>query len=140
VDEAIGLLILRLIAGGCLLLFMGSIAYYLIQEVRPISAVPVRGRLVVIASENSHPAAGDSLPLTPATTLGRSSTNTIQIDDRFASNEHARVVQRMGQWWLEDQQSSNGTQLNGSPVEEPVVLSAGDVISIGAVQLRLELD
>ncbi|HLA44605.1 MAG TPA: FHA domain-containing protein, partial [Aggregatilineales bacterium] len=100
----------------------------------------VRGHLVVIANETTSPAPGTTLPLAPATTLGRAPGNTIQIDDRFASNEHARVVQRLGRWWLEDQHSRNGTRLNGVPVEEPVVLSSGDVISIGSVDLRLELD
>ncbi len=35
---------------------------------------------------------------------------------------------------------SNGTLLNGYRVEEPIVLSAGDVISVGQVELKLELD
>jgi pSer/pThr/pTyr-binding forkhead associated (FHA) protein len=96
--------------------------------------------LVVVSNGESKPPSGATFPILSTTTLGRSTSNTIQIDDRYASGEHARLVQRMGRWWLEDQQSSNGTQLNGVLVEEPVVLTSGDVITIGSVQFRLELD
>jgi pSer/pThr/pTyr-binding forkhead associated (FHA) protein len=47
---------------------------------------------------------------------------------------------RSGQWWLEDRGSSNGTRLNGYRVEEPIVLSAGDIIGIGQLELKLELE
>lgn len=139
------MLILRLLAGASLLTFMAMIAYYLHRDYQLAAEntrarSEIRGRLVVIASTVKRPTYGDSLPLTSSTTLGRAPTNTIQIDDNYASNEHARVIWRWGQWWLEDQRSSNGTRLNGIPVEEPVILSAGDVIGIGSVQMRLELD
>lgn len=99
----------------------------------------VRGRLVVLANPTSYPPKGSILPLTASTTLGRSPANTIQVEDKYASNEHARVVWRLGQWWLEDQHSSNGTRVNDMPVTEPMVLSTGDIIAIGEVELRFEL-
>lgn len=145
VDEALILLGLRLLAAGALLAFIAAVVYYLRRDFALLSNQssaprPNIGRLVVVASEGEKPQIGERVPLSAATTLGRAETNSLQIDDRYASNQHARVVQRMGQWWLEDQKSSNGTQLNGVPIDEPVVLSSGDVISIGAVQLRLELE
>jgi len=78
--------------------------------------------------------------LRPLTSLGRAPTNTIVLDDTFCSHQHARVLRRDGQWWLEDQNSSNGTRLNGEPISEPVVLSSGDVIGIGQLELRVELE
>jgi hypothetical protein len=83
---------------------------------------------------------GTSFPLLPLTSLGRGPTNTIVLHDTFCSQEHALVTHRDGQWWLEDRLSSNGTLLNGESVTDPVVVSAGDVIGIGRVQLRVELD
>jgi FHA domain len=144
-SEDIILLLLRSLAGLSLLCFMGLLTYFLYRDQqRAAETIVARkrsyGRLVVVSNGASKPPFGTILPLLTATTFGRSPTNTIQIVDRFASGEHARVVQRMGQWWLEDQHSSNGTQLNGMPVEEPVVLSSGDVITVGSVQFRLELD
>lgn len=144
-DDSFILLGLRLLAGASLLAFMGSLIYFLRREMQLAaeqlqSQSRVRGRLVVLTSPTDHPAEGTILPLTHATSLGRSPINTIQIEDKYASNEHARVIWRLGQWWLEDQQSSNGTRINQLPVTEPTVLSTGDIIGIGEVQLRFELN
>lgn len=139
------ILVLRLLAGACLLLFMGSVGYFLQRDYRLAlqhmeTRAAVRGWVRVLANEGIQPPVGGRLPLAPATTLGRAATNTIPIDDGYASNEHALLVWRGGQWWLEDLNSSNGTLLNDTPLEEPTVLSAGDVITVGNVQLRLELE
>lgn len=100
-----------------------------------------RGRLVVIHSDDDDVALpGTAYPLLPLTSLGRGPANTIVLLDSFCSQEHAVVSWRSGQWWLEDRRSSNGTLLNGQIVIEPVVVSSGDVIGIGQVQLKLELD
>ncbi|MBZ0305087.1 MAG: FHA domain-containing protein [Anaerolineae bacterium] len=142
-DNALILLGLRLLAGASLLVFLGSVIYFLRRETRLYleqmqAQQRFRGRLVVISSPTESP--GTVLPLMVSTSLGRAPTNTIQIHDRYASNEHARVIWRLGQWWLEDQQSSNGTRVNNLPVTEPTVLATGDIIAIGEVQLRFELN
>lgn len=139
------LLLLRIAGGVSLLTFMGIVMVSLLRDYRMAAEQvtgrkQVRGRLLVVANETSHPQIGSRLPLVASTSLGRAAGNTIQVEDRFASGEHALVVQRMGQWWLEDRQSSNGTHLNGVLIKEPVVLSSGDIIGIGSVQLQLELD
>ncbi len=79
-------------------------------------------------------------PILPLTSLGRAPTNTIHLPDSFASNEHALIAYRSGNWWLEDRNSSNGTLLNGTRISEPVILSSGDLIGIGRITLRLQLE
>ena len=83
---------------------------------------------------------GETYPLLPLTSLGRSPTNTVPINDSFASSEHALVAFRNGQWWLEDRRSRNGTLLNDMPVTQPVVITDGDIIGIGKIKFRLELE
>lgn len=83
---------------------------------------------------------GARFPLLPLTTLGRAPTNTVVLNDTFCSQEHALIAQRGGQWWIEDRSSRNGTRLNGEFVTEPVVISSGDVIGIGRIALKLELE
>lgn len=83
---------------------------------------------------------GEDYPLLPLTSLGRSPTNTIPINDTFASSEHALVAMRNGQWWIEDRKSRNGTLLNDLPVTEPIVITHGDIIGIGTMKFRLELE
>ena len=141
------LLALRIASAGALLAFLGALFWLLWQDFRATtqaSSAERRGRLVVVAvDDNADELAalrGASWPLLPLTTLGRAPTNTIVLEDAFCSLEHAQIVWRGGQWWLEDRRSSNGTRLNDEPIHEPVVVSSGDVIGVGRVQLRLELD
>ncbi len=140
------LLALRLVAGGLLLAFLGAVFLMLWRDFRAATVAAGepsrrRGRLVVVGAEPGFATCvGTSFALLPLTALGRAPTNTIVLDDTFCSQEHALVTHRDGQWWLEDRDSSNGTRLNGEPVREPVVLSSGDVIGVGRLELRVELD
>lgn len=139
------LLALRLLASALLLLFFGIVILFLWRDLYVARAevetrTRQRGRLVIIGVEEGNLPIGKSYPLLPLTSLGRSPTNTVILEDSFASAEHALITLRDGQWWLEDRGSSNGTLLNGYLVEEPVVLSAGDIITIGRVTLKLELE
>ena len=87
---------------------------------------------------NNGLTAGTLLKLAPFTTIGRSESNAIIISDPYASAEHALILWRGGQWWLEDRDSRNGTLLNDIPVEEPLVVGQGDVIGIGQMQFKFE--
>ncbi|MCE7945948.1 MAG: FHA domain-containing protein [Chloroflexi bacterium CFX4] len=136
---------LRMFASLLLLTFFGAVMVMLWRDFRTASAevdtrTRKRGRLIVIGVEDGGTPSGKSYPLLPLTSLGRAPTNTVILEDSFASGEHALITLRDGQWWLEDRGSSNGTLLNGYLVEEPVVLSTGDVIAVGRIALKLELD
>jgi Nif-specific regulatory protein len=73
--------------------------------------------------------------------LGRSSRdNTIVLDDRHASRQHAQIKYEQSQWMLRDLFTLNGTRVNGQPVREPVALSHGDEIRIGDISLRFVVD
>jgi pSer/pThr/pTyr-binding forkhead associated (FHA) protein len=63
-------------------------------------------------------------------TLGRKSDNDIQIDDQAVSGHHARILTILNDSFLEDQNSTNGTYVNGSLVKKHA-LHNGDVIAIG---------
>lgn len=100
----------------------------------------IYGQLISVEEKDGHLLPLDeTYALLPVTSLGRAPTNTIMIDDSFASSEHARVVLRDGHWWLEDRQSRNGTLLNGRPVSQPVIMTQGDVIGVGQKRFRLDL-
>ena len=74
---------------------------------------------------------GQNYPLLPLTSLGRSPTNSVPIEDNFASGEHAVLARRSDQWWLEDRRSRNGTTLNGENLFEPTYLRSGDRLNLG---------
>lgn len=67
----------------------------------------------------------------PVTTLGRGEHNHIVISDTYTSYEHARIVHKRGEFYLEDLQSTNGTFLNGVRIQEGIELKGGDQIKIG---------
>lgn len=110
-----------------------------VQEARRSSVVPL-GRLVVIDGGRTDLASGQSFPLSVTTGMGRSSSNTVIVDDPFASSEHALLVRRGERWWLEDLASRNGTFLNGDRLAAPAIVATGDEVGIGGVRLRIELE
>ena len=64
-------------------------------------------------------------------TIGRSSSCSIPIQDRFLSRRHAEIVRIDGEWFVADSGSINGTYLNGERLEERKPLRPGDTITIG---------
>lgn len=63
-------------------------------------------------------------------TIGRKSDNDLAIDDHTVSSRHARIVRVQSVYFLEDLKSTNGTTLNGKPIERAQLRDA-DVITIG---------
>jgi DNA-binding NtrC family response regulator len=71
--------------------------------------------------------------------LGRNRDSTIVLQDRHASRRHARVFCTNGIWHIADQETTNGTRLNGAPVFGEMRLLDGQVITIGDVRVRFTL-
>ena len=138
------LLIFRVLSGLLLLGFLSGIAWLIYRDMRVMTVALAEqerpyGRLRIIANEAEHPPINTTYVLLPITSIGRAASNTIVLPDGFASAEHALIIRRQGQWWLEDQGSRNGTLLNDVVVQKAAVISAGDVIAVGGTLLKLEL-
>jgi hypothetical protein len=67
--------------------------------------------------------------------IGRRSTNDIQIDNLAISGEHAVITSILDDAFLEDRNSTNGTYVNGQPVKKHV-LRNNDVIELGKYRLK----
>jgi FHA domain len=72
--------------------------------------------------------------------IGRSPEADVRIEDRFASQLHARLYSRDSAYFVEDLGSTNGTFLNGEMVNGEASLSDLDEIRIGDTEFRFELD
>ncbi len=136
--------IIRLLLTAAVYAFLVAVFVVLWRDLRAAAQAPAaiqerKARLTVLGSCDGL-AVGAALTLQPFTTVGRSATNTIVVPDTFASADHAIISWRGGQWWLEDLGSRNGTQINDIVVTAPIVLGAGDVISIGQVKLKMEFE
>lgn len=73
------------------------------------------------------------------TTIGRKTTNNIQIDNLAVSGEHAVVTSLMNDSFIEDLNSTNGTFVNGKPIRRHL-LHTGDIIEIGKHKLKFIQD
>lgn len=101
----------------------------------------IHGQLLGLIQVDNHlTPTGKTYALLPITTIGRAPTNTIVIDNAFASAEHALIALRNNQWWLEDRSSRNGTLLNQDPVTLPTIVTDGDVIGIGNFFFQVVLE
>ena len=75
---------------------------------------------------------GDKFPIQGNCSLGRSPKNTIVLDSQKVSRRHSLInVQNIGEFWLIDLGSSNGTFLNNRRLHQPVRLSDQDQIVVG---------
>jgi predicted component of type VI protein secretion system len=63
-------------------------------------------------------------------TIGREEDNTIQLNDERVSRFHVKIQEDAGRVILTDLESTNGTRINGHPVQMRV-LQFGDQMSIG---------
>ena len=75
---------------------------------------------------------GKRHPIKGSCSLGRTAANTIVLESANVSRRHALIhLQNIGELWLIDFGSSNGTFLNKRRIHHPMRLSDGDQITIG---------
>ncbi|HJV74882.1 MAG TPA: FHA domain-containing protein [Noviherbaspirillum sp.] len=73
------------------------------------------------------------------TTIGRHPQNNIVLDDLAISGQHAAIVTADNDSYLEDLNSTNGTQVNGQPVRKHF-LQDDDVIELARYRIRYLVD
>lgn len=73
------------------------------------------------------------------TSIGRKPVNDIQIDNLSISGQHAVITRILGDAFLEDLNSTNGTYVNGQPVKKHV-LHNNDVIELGKYRIKYLVD
>jgi hypothetical protein len=103
-----------------------------IEEVE-LGEVVARGAALVIRSGGGR--AGESFPLEKdRLTVGRRPDSDIFLDDVTVSRDHAILVRRGGDYYLDDCGSLNGTYVNRSRIESHK-LTDGDELQVGKYKL-----
>ncbi|MGD8398616.1 MAG: FHA domain-containing protein [Anaerolineae bacterium] len=87
------------------------------------------------------PGAGHTYPLDPVVkpvvSVGRSTTCDLVLDDHRSSRHHADFRWDGHHWLVVDQDSTNGTYVNGLQVHRPYELRLGDRVTCGETTLVL---
>lgn len=95
--------------------------------------------LVVQKSPCLPAGAAFAFPAATHALAGRSSDADIHLDDTFVSAKHALFETTADGLRVEDLRSTNGTQVNGVDISDPVVLQAGDQVEVGDTIFRVEV-
>jgi hypothetical protein len=91
------------------------------------------GAAVVIRSGGGR--VGESFPLgAERVTIGRRPDSDVLLDDVTVSRDHALIVRRSGDWYLDDLGSLNGTYVNRERIESRR-LDDGDELQVGKYKL-----
>ena len=84
------------------------------------------------------PLVGTIIPLrSTQIVIGRSPSSTLDLEDEYASSQHARLTPADGRWWIEDLGSRNGTFVDDERLTSPRELNVGDIVRIGQTTLEL---
>src|SRR5204863_5597221 len=87
----------------------------------------------------SGPTTGAIHPVLGSLTVGRSMACDIVLPDEAVSRSHAAFRVDGQTLVVEDLGSSNGTLVNGEPIDSPCRLAPGDVVTVGATELEIRV-
>ncbi|NBS30897.1 MAG: FHA domain-containing protein, partial [Actinobacteria bacterium] len=95
---------------------------------------PARATLGAIVQRDGtrHPVGNAPL------TMGRATSNNVQIADGQASRQHAEIRYENGRHFVADLNSTNGTLVNDQRITGSQQLNHGDIITIGSTEFRYE--
>jgi len=97
-------------------------------------------RLTILKSgENRSLKEGGVISIVDETTFGRKNDNTIVLTDPYVSGYHFRIFPKEGRFVIEDNQSTNGTILNGEKLEMKTYLKKEDIIKVGNLTLKVHV-
>ena len=95
---------------------------------------PARAALGAIVQRDGtrHPVGNAPL------SMGRATSNNVQIADGQASRQHAEIRYENGRHIVADLNSTNGTLVNDHRITGSQQLNHGDIITIGSTEFRYE--
>ena len=73
-------------------------------------------------------------------TIGRSEERTICLKDPTVSTLHCKVTRSESGFFIADAGSTNGTKVNGKPLDGEYELQSGDTVKIGAFELLYDTE
>jgi pSer/pThr/pTyr-binding forkhead associated (FHA) protein len=104
-------------------------------ELKPVDVGDVAAATGALVIRSGGGKVGQSYPLEgERLTIGRSPDAEIFLDDVTVSRDHAVLVRRSGEWFLDDSGSLKGTYVNRRRIESHK-LQDGDELQVGKYKL-----
>ena len=104
-------------------------------ELKPVDVGDVAAATGALVIRAGGGRVGQSFPLEgERLTIGRSPDAEIFLDDVTVSRDHAVLVRRSGEWFLDDSGSLNGTYVNRRRIESHKLVD-GDELQVGKYKL-----
>ena len=72
--------------------------------------------------------------------LGRDPACDFPLLDDAISLRHCKIKYHHNQWWAEDLDSTNGSFLNDSIIEAPIVLTNDDELKLGRINITIKFN
>lgn len=92
---------------------------------------------VISTGESSNIKKGTIIPIIDIVTIGRKEDNSVVLKDRHTSGNHARLIVRENNLYIQDLHSTNGTFVNGRKISTNVKLLGREEIQIGTTIFRV---
>ena len=92
---------------------------------------------VISPGENSNIKKGTIIPIIDIITIGRKEDNYVVLQDMHTSGNHAKLVVKENNLYIQDLHSTNGTFVNGRKISTNVKLLGREEIQIGTTVFRV---
>ena len=92
---------------------------------------------VISPGENSNIKKGTIIPIIDIITIGRKEDNSVVLQDMHTSGNHAKLVVKENNLYIQDLHSTNGTFVNGRKISTNVKLLGKEEIQIGTTIFRV---
>lgn len=141
--SGIVLLLLRILLSMALYAFLGWALYTLWaslrQEALTVSQQKIPALTLMSTETGTDELAEEYYYIQAVVNVGRGATNDLILNNDTVSSHHARLAYNLNQWWLQDLNSTNGTYINGQRLLTSTVLTTGDLIGFGEVNLTVAI-
>ncbi|MDY4077863.1 MAG: FHA domain-containing protein [Clostridium sp.] len=92
---------------------------------------------VISTGESSNIKKGTIIPIIDIITIGRKEDNSVVLQDRHTSGNHAKLIVKENNLYIQDLHSTNGTFVNGRKISTNVKLLGREEIQIGTTVFRV---